>query len=157
VRAALLDKGRDCITRGRSLAAIRWAAGGSMTRTHVVVLAGLLTAWPAFAADEFDSALKEARANEVTAAGRAYEGPLYETLGPALQRAMQQCFPASEPAAGTKFTIVVAILETGDLARSMVQPESAATACVVHTIDTVRVASPPRPNWWVVIGIKIMP
>jgi hypothetical protein len=128
-----------------------------MTRTQVMIAACLLAVSSACATDDFESALEKAHSNEVTDAGRAYERPLFEKLGPALQRAMQHCFSPSNPAAGTQFSVVMAVQENGAITRPMVQPESLSTLCVVHQIESVRVASPPSPNWWIVIDMTITP
>jgi hypothetical protein len=126
-----------------------------MNRALAVTLGVLFITDLASAADSFDSALKEARTNEASAEGRAYVGAYTQQLGPVLQHAMQECFPASVPAAGTHFTIVFAVREDGRLAQLMVRPESKSAACVLEEIETAQLPAPPRPDWWVFLNMEI--
>ena len=128
-----------------------------MNRALGVALGVLLITDPASAADSFDSGLEEARANEASAEGRVYAGAYTQQLGPVLQRAMRECFPASVPAAGTSFTVVFSVRENGRPARLMVRPESTSAACVLEEIETAQLPAPPRPDWWVFLNMEITP
>jgi hypothetical protein len=128
-----------------------------MNRALGVTLGVLFISDLASAADLFDSGLKEARANEASAEGRVYAGAYTQQLGPVLQRAMQECFPASVPAAGTNFTVVFAVRENGTPAQLMVRPESTSAACVLRGIETAQLPAPPRPDWWVFLNMAITP
>ena len=128
-----------------------------MNRALGVTLGVLLIADLASAADLFDSGLKEARANEASAEGRAYVDAYTQQLGPVLQRAMQECFPASVPAAGTHFTVVFGVRENGTPAQLMMRPESTSAACVLKEIETAQLPAPPRPDWWVFLNMEITP
>ncbi len=126
-----------------------------MKRALGVMLSVLLIADLASAADSFSSGLTQARANEASPEWQGYSGPFFEQLGPVLQRAMQQCFPASVDAEGTTFTIVFVVRGNGALAQLMVRPESNGATCVLKGIESVHVPPPPRPNWWAFLEMKV--
>jgi hypothetical protein len=107
--------------------------------------------------ESFDSGLMKARANDASVEGKAYAGPLGERLGPDLQSAMQRCFPSAQSALVTDFAIVFAVRGDGTPAQRMARPETPATKCVLDGIAGVRLPTPPRPDWWVVIEMKTTP
>ena len=128
-----------------------------MRPASCVMLGALLVRAVTSTADSFESALEKARANEASPVWHAYAGSFFEQLGPALQRGMQRCFPASVNAAGTTFTIVFSVRADGTLTRMMVRPESPGATCVVKEIRAARVPAPPRPDWWAFIDMRVTP
>jgi hypothetical protein len=126
-----------------------------MRRVAGILLGILVAASAASAADPFDTALTQARANEASPEWEAYRAPFFQALGPVLQRAMQKCFPESPEPKETLFTIVFIVREDGTLAERMARPESPAATCTLEALASVQVPKPPRPDWWGVLDMKV--
>jgi hypothetical protein len=137
----------------------RWRKGSMIAfmKCALAVSIGFLI-FPRLAAadDRFDVAAAKARALEASEQGQAYAKPLFENLEPALQRSMKECFPKAD-ATDAAFSLVFAVHESGKLSEFMVRPESPGAACLIKGIERVKVAAPPRKDWWVVLDVKVTP
>jgi hypothetical protein len=70
---------------------------------------------------------------------------------------MQRCFPANAPAAEPRFTLVFRVRADGGIEDLMRRPENDDSACVVDGIKSVRLPNPPRPDWWILLEMKVTP
>jgi hypothetical protein len=129
---------------------------GEKTIHPLATLVGALAlAFSTGASGSFDSAVSQARLNEASAEGQEYQSPLYQVFGPVLQQTMQRCFPADSSTTEPQFTLVFRVRRDGGIGDLMGRPESNALACVVDGIASVRLPTPPRPDWWILLEMKV--
>ena len=70
---------------------------------------------------------------------------------------MQRCFTESKDPAVDRFTIVLSIQGDGALANLMVRLDFEETRCVLTRIREVHVPTPPHPDWWESLDMKVTP
>jgi hypothetical protein len=109
------------------------------------------------AGDPYAAAIERATRNASTKAGKAYVDPLVKSLGPTLEEALKHCFPKTEETVPMRFTMVLLVNHEGTLSDKLVQPNNDKTQCVLAGIRSAHVATPPEPNWWVMVHMKIDP
>lgn len=125
-----------------------------MKRAWGVGIGAALALGLAACGSPYDEGLAKARANDASAEGQAYAGPLGETLGPGLQQAMKGCIADLASAQHKDFSIVFSVTGDGTPANVMARPESPATKCVADGLSALKLPTPPRPDWWVVVEMK---
>ena len=123
----------------------------------LALLAAAVVTQAAAGNDAFEAGLAAAQKNEASESGRAYEKPFLDSIGEPLGRVMRECFPMTQDDVGTKFTLVLAIQADGTIGAQHARPNTVAVACVAQRIKDTRVATPPRPDWWVFLDLSITP
>jgi hypothetical protein len=126
----------------------------SMKRVRGVGISAALALGLAACGNPYEEGLAKARANDASAEGQAYAGPLGETLGPGMQEAMKGCVADLASAPKTDFSIVLSVGADGTPSNLMARPDSPATKCVIDGVAKLKLPPPPRPDWWVVIEMK---
>lgn len=125
-----------------------------MKRACTVLLGAVLVMGLASCGDPFEAKLAKARANDASAEGQAYAGPMRELVAAALQSAMRSCIQSPENVPTTDSAIVFSVGGDGTPEQVMVRPESPTMNCVRDGIAATKFPAPPVPDWWVAIEMK---
>jgi hypothetical protein len=123
------------------------------------VLAGLLLAAVAAAADRGPTPLavarEEAESNVKSPAGRAYEGVVISRIDEWLRPMVERCVKDAPAEEKISFDIFVRVGAAGKPEEVLHSPDTTVARCVEPGFRDVKYPSPPMPDWWIKIEVRI--
>ncbi len=126
---------------------------------RILVLAGLLLATGSAVADQGSTPLavarEEAESNVKSPAGRAYEGVVISRIDEWLRPLVERCVKDAPAQEKISFDVFVRVGAAGKPEEVLHSPDTAVARCVEPGFRDVKYPSPPMPDWWVKIEVRL--
>ncbi len=123
------------------------------------MLTGVLFAAAAAIADQKSTPLavarEEAESNAKSPAGRSYEGVVIGRVDEWLRPMVERCVKDAPAEEKISFNVFVRVGATGKPEEVLHSPDTAVARCVEPGFRDVKYPSPPMPDWWVKIEVRI--
>ncbi len=125
---------------------------------RILVFAGLLFAAAAIAdqkATPVEVARSEAESNVKSPAGRSYEGVVIGRIDEWLRPLVERCVKDAPAEEKISFDVFVKVGAVGKPEEVLHSPDTAVARCVEPGFRDVKYPSPPMPDWWVKIEVRL--
>jgi len=127
-----------------------------------VTLASMAVLWGqvwavAGSATPFDGALSSAQGNVATDEGKAFDGEIGTQFGGRHANTMARCTEGVDGPNLAPFDLLMKIGGDGKVQEVLVRPDTRVAVCLRKAVAKDIYKKPPRPGYWVRIGMSVTP
>ena len=130
-------------------------ADGRRVKAMAFVGLALMLTWTASAATPVEVARSEAESNAKSPAGKRYEGVMISKAEEWLRPALERCVKEAPETERISFDALVRVSSEGKADEVLFGPQTEIAKCVAPDFRDARYPSPPQPDWWVKVIVRL--